>query len=243
MKSTIFILFIFTHFLGNAQFNYFHNNTFYDFTLASSGKQSAATLSWSHLHGLGKNKKFRIGYGLRITSSFGGKVQFITAPAKLTSGTTGPGVIFAENIPTNFDTLNFSSYQINMVNAAIYLNYSFSPKLEIEFNIDAIGFSFGKGQTGEYKSSKRLLSPNTNLKQQSDPTSLNALLVSDNDIGSLNSEILFKYWFKPNWALKAGGSFIFSEYTTANKLYLNNDRFRNKAFLPMLGLVYTLNRL
>jgi hypothetical protein len=65
------------------------------------------------------------------------------------------------------------------------------------------------------------------------------LLTSDNDIGSLNSEILVKYWFNPKWALKAGASFSFTEYTTANKLYLENDRFRNKSLQAMVGISYS----
>lgn len=225
-----------------AQTNYFKTNSFYDFSLATNGNQLAGAIAWNHLHGIGKSKKFRVGYGLRFTSGFGGKTNFITAPAKLTSGTTGPGVIFSENIPANFDTLTFNNYQVNALNFAIYLNYAFSPKLEVEFNIDAVGLSFGSEQTADYNSSKRLLSPNTDVKQSAKPTSFNALLISDNDIGTLNSEILIKYWLSSNWALKAGGSFIFTEYTTNNQLYLNNDRFRNKAFLPMLGIVYTPQR-
>lgn len=242
MKRTLLFLSLFTALTSYAQTNYFTTNSYYDLSLASTGSQSAAALAWSHLHGIGKNKKFKIGYGVRFTSGFGGRTDFITAPAKLTSGTTGLGVLFSETITANLDTLSFNSYQVNMVNAVIYLNYAFTPKWEVEFNIDAVGFSFGQKQVADYNSSKRALSPNTDPKQEAKPTGYNVLLTSDNDIGSLNSEILAKYWFKNNWAIKAGGSFIFSEYTTKNDLYLNNNRFRNKTFLPMIGLVYTPNR-
>ncbi|MCU0422454.1 MAG: hypothetical protein MUC81_06545 [Bacteroidia bacterium] len=225
-----------------AQSNYFTTNSFYDLSLSSSGSQHIGALSWHHLHKLGKKKKFSIGYGLRFTSAFGGKTDFITADAKLTSGKTGLGVLFSDNILANFDTLSFGSYQINAINASIYLNYAITSKLEIEFNIDAIGFTFGAERTADYNSSKRLSSPNTLTQQRAKPTAFNLLLTSDNDIGSLNSEILIKYWFKPNWGLKAGGSYLFTEYTTNNKLFLNNDRFRNKFFVPMIGLVYTVKK-
>jgi hypothetical protein len=76
-------------------------------------------------------------------------------------------------------------------------------------------------------------------KQEAKPINLNALLISDNDIGSLNSEIKIKYYFKPNWAINFGGTFIFAEYTTANKLFKDNDRFRQKTFMPMIGICYT----
>lgn len=240
MKNlSLFSLALLTVYFANAQSNYFKTNSFYDVSIASNGNQFAGAIAWNHLHGVGKNKKFSVGYGLRFTSGFGGKTDFITAPAKLTSGSTGPGVLFNEIIPANLDTLSFGSYQANTLNAAIYLNYAFSSKWEVEFNIDAVGFTFGAAQTADYNSSKRLLSPNNSVKQEAKLTGFNALLISDNDLGTLNSEILVKYWFKQNWAIKAGGSFLFTEYTTSNPLFLNNDRFRNKAFLPMIGIVYT----
>lgn len=238
-KALSVLIFLFVTLTVQAQKNFFRENNFYDLTVSSNGNQYLGAIAWSHLHGIGLAKKLKIGYGLRFTSGFGNRTNFITAPAKLTSTTTGLGVIFSENVPGNFDTLFLGSYQVNSFNAVIYINYAFSSKWEIEFNIDAVGISFGAAKTADYNSSKRLLSPNTNTRQVANPTRLNLLLTSDNDIGSLNSEILVKYWFKNDWAIKAGGSFIFSEYTTSNSLFLNNNRFRNKAFLPMIGLVYT----
>jgi hypothetical protein len=212
-----------------------------DISLSSNGAQSAISAAIHHYHQLGKSKKFGIGYGLRYTGNFGSNSDFITAPATLTSGKTGPGVLASETILANLDTLNFASHQVNSFNLAIYLNYAITKKLKLEFNIDAVGFSFGSNQTSEYTSSKRSLSPNQDIKQPAKVTGLNALLISDNDIGSLNSEILVRYSLNSQWTLKAGAAFIFTEFTTDNPLYLNNDRFRNKSLQPMLGLSYQIN--
>jgi len=220
------------------EFRYLKENNYYDLSLSSNGKQHASAISWNHLHGIGRAKKFSIGYGLRFTSAFGRQADFITAPAKLTSGTTGVGVIFSDNVFGNFDTITLANYNTNSINATIYLNYKINTKLEFEFNIDALGLTFGTSKTADYNSSKRIISPNTNTSQTANPTLFNILLVSDNDLGSLNSEILVKYWLTPKIALKLGGAFLFAEYTTNNKLYLDNDRFRNKTFLAMIGVSY-----
>ncbi|MES2690878.1 MAG: hypothetical protein V4658_10780, partial [Bacteroidota bacterium] len=161
------------------------------------------------------------------------------APSRLTSGEQSPLVIFSDNKLQNFDTISFSSYNTNSLNISIHLNYAISPRFDIEFNIDAAGLSFGSARTADYNSSKRAQSPDKNTKQNARPTPFNALLISDNDIGNLNSEIFVKYWFNPRWAVKAGGTFVFAEYTTDNELFLNNDRFRNKVFLGMIGLSFS----
>jgi hypothetical protein len=218
---------------------YLKQNSYYDLTYSTNVKQSVIALNWSHLHGLGKSKRFSIGYGIRFNSNFGTTSDFITAPAKLTSGTTGPGVIFSEIILENLDTISFNKYLVNSLNLAIHLNYKLKSNWMLEFNIDALGLSFGPEQIAAYNSSKKSLSPSKELDQAAKPTLYNILLTSDNDYGSLNSELNLKYWINPNWAIKAGVSFSFIEYTTKNKLYINNDRFRNKSLQGLIGISYT----
>ncbi|MFZ4796907.1 MAG: hypothetical protein ACOYMA_05400 [Bacteroidia bacterium] len=220
--------------------NYFKNGlNNYGIAVASNESSSAVSINWNHQHFVNKNKKFSIGYGIRFNSNFG-KGDFRTAPSKLTSGVESPLVIFADDKPENFDTISVNNFAVNSLNASIHLNYAFTKKWEVEFNIDAVGFSFGNNVIADYNSSKRLTTnPVLNTKQEAKPTSLNALLISDNDIGSLNSEIKIKYFFKPNWALNFGGTFIFAEYTTTNKLFKENDRFRQKSFMPMIGISYS----
>jgi len=235
MKKFLLLLsFLVNALLADAQYLKSSNQAI-DLAFSSNGSQTALSLGWSHLHGLGKKKNFRIGYGIRYSQNFGSNTTFVTAPAELTSGQTGLGVLFSDYIPENFDTLTFSKYSVGSFNLSIHLNYRIKTKWEVEFNIDADGVSFGKKQDTKYESNK-----NTNFGevQPASPTSLNLLLTSDNDIGSLNSELMARYWFKPTWSIKAGATFIFAEYTTNNKLYLDNDRFRNKALMGMIGISY-----
>lgn len=215
---------------------YKYNNHF-DLSLGVSSGQFSGALSWVHFHGIGKKKKMKIGYGVRFTGYTGNDLNYITAPAKLTSGQTGPQVLFTEIDPANYDTLFLSTARVNAFNASINLQYSFSKNFDIGFNIDAVGISFGSSQTGKYLAEKR---PVTMSEiQEAKPTAFNALLISDNDLGTLNSELFVRYWIKNKIGIKAGLGFLFTEYTTTNKLVLDNDRWRNKSMMGMIGVTYT----
>ena len=218
--------------LGYSQSN--NNKAVADVAIAFGNGFSPA-LSYSKVWSLTKNGHFKIGTGLRFTSLFASQSYFITAPAKLTSGETGPQILFKDNIPANIDTLSLNKVQVNYLNIPIYLQYSFK-KVDIGFNIDAIGFTFGGSQSGRYITSKSKTFNNTS--QTASPTVFNALLVSDNDLGSLNSELFIRYWIKPNLGIRIGTSFQFAEYTTDKKLRLDNDRFRYKTLLPFVAVSF-----
>ncbi|MCU0451100.1 MAG: hypothetical protein MUC97_14880 [Bernardetiaceae bacterium] len=206
----------------------------FDFAIAAGNGLYVAP-SWSRFHGLGAKGKFQLGYGLRLTSQFGSNVPHLTAPAKLTTGQNGPGVLFQETIEANLDTLTLQNVQVNSLNASIHLQYAFSPKLEVGFNIDAIGFSFGGQQSGRFEARSAGRAPSTEMAS---PTTFNLLLISDNDLGSVNSELYVRYWLSPRWALRGGLGFAFSEYTTSRTLTLDNDRFRAKRLMPMLAVSF-----
>jgi hypothetical protein len=213
----------------------FKFNNSIDFSLFAGPKQYGAALSAVHFVNVKAIKNFKIGYGIRLTSQFGNKLNYTTAPAILTSKQRGPQVFFSEVYPENIDTFYVSSSQVNALNLSINLQYNLSKKLEVGFNIDAIGFSFGKGISGNYKSYQDIT--NTAL-QSAKPTSFNLLLISDNDIGSLNSELYFRYWCNKKIGVKFGATFLFTEYSTANKLRLDNDRWRNKSLMALLGITF-----
>lgn len=240
MKKIFTLILLILLGFGSTQAQYLRSeNQHYDLSLSSNGSQHNLALSAVHLHPLGKKQKFSIGYGLRLNLGTGSNTDFWTAPAKLTSGKTGPGVFFSDNIFSNFDTIHASSYFAGSLNASIHLNYRITSKWQVEFNIDAVGLSFGSEINADYKTSKR--AANQAQTQKAKPTPFNLLLISDNDIGNLNSELFVAYSLTPKWGLRAGATFIFTEYTTENKLYLNNDRFRNKALMGMIGIRYTPN--
>jgi hypothetical protein len=220
----------------------FNNN--YDLAFSVGDKEVVGALSWNHFHGIGKKKqRFKIGYGIRFTSYYGysaGKL-YTTAPSKYTSTTQGLGTIASETIEKNIDTLAFANPQMNSLNLSINLQYSITKKLEVGFNIDAVGVSFGGKQIGSIISS--VYDPGQSFVQDAKPTTFNLLLTSDNDIGSLNSELYLRYWLSEHFGVRAGYTFYFSEYTTTQNLAfdsgrIQNDRFRLKSGLLMLGVTY-----
>jgi hypothetical protein len=208
-----------------------------DLTGSIGSGQGSVAASYIHNWHLGKKQKFSIGAGARFTSYFGSNQYFISAPAKITSGSSGPGVLFEENIPANIDSLLVSSTNINALNLSINLGYRITPKLSAGFNIDAIGFSFGGNKAVRYVNGTTIV--NTTAK----PTGFNALLISDNDLGALNSELFATYSFNKKWSAKLGYQFLFTEYTTATKVQQfpqANDRFRNKVSALAVGVRYQL---
>jgi len=183
---------------------------------------STWALSWNHLHHFGRQGRINIGYGARWNSTFYNNQEYLTAPHKLQK--------------TDMDTLVFGRSQVNSLNLTINLQYNFTRKFEVGFNIDALGFSFGKAQTGVFTASTYTGGKITT--QVAKPTTLNYLIAGNHDKGTLNSEFYGKYWIASKWAIRGGATLIFTEYTTDKKLTLDNDRFRNKSFQFMLGVVY-----
>ncbi|MCU0341763.1 MAG: hypothetical protein MUE30_17960 [Spirosomaceae bacterium] len=218
---------------SHAQFSYPKKQTYADLALSAGGGFSGAA-SYNTLYGVGKSKRFKIGWGVRLTSFVGNNLDYYTAPAKLTSGEYGPQVIFKENILSNIDTLQLTNTQTNALNLVIHLEYSFK-RLGLGFNIDALGLTLGGEQSGRFIA-KSTGSRLHNTTQTAKPTTLNALLISDNDWGSLNSELYARYWLTDKIGLRAGASFQFTEYTTSRKLTFENDRFRNKILMPFVGV-------
>lgn len=206
-----------------------------DLSFASSFQNAgAAAISWQKMvqPQFIKSENFFLGYGIRFTSNGAQNKSFVTAPAKVSEGN-----FFKKQNEDKLDTLVLNSSNTNSLNLAIYLAYKLSPKLTLEFNIDAIGFSFGGEQEGLYYASSQNYPVTT---ERANVTSFNALLTGDYDWGSLNSEFSLNYSINNKWTIRPGVSFIFSEYTSARKLAFNNDRYRNKSLYPMLALRYNL---
>ena len=208
----------------------------------------ALALTGIQYWGVGKRKKnLKFGLGARFTSSFGSnKLEYITAPAILTSGKTGPSVFFAEQITQNIDTLSLNATQVNALNAYLALRHDFAQKWGIEFNIDLIGLSFGGNKEGKlvYGDGNQSL-----RNSKAKPTAFNALLISDNDLGSLNSALMLSYKIKPQIKILAGASFLFNEYTIESPVTytnsigtkVNTDRYRTKQLLFGIGANYVFN--
>jgi hypothetical protein len=224
MRTILFIALMVLPYMGKAQSVVGGSLAF--------GKSFVPSVSWSKT---GQKKKFGIGYGARVSGVFSGKQDFITAPAKLTSGKEGPAVLFiSELLEENLDTLQLQRTGIFAFNAFVNLQYRVNAKFSLGFNIDVVGFSLGGRQTA-------LFNPeNTPQGTTAKPTSLNLLLISDNDIGTLNSELYAQYRVSERVSAKLSLTFAFAEYTAATKLAFDNDRFRSKIPALGLGIAYQL---
>jgi hypothetical protein len=215
---------------------------FLDFAATIGTSQGSFAFSYVYNWKLGKNKRFEIGIGARNTLYLGTKTDFITAgPAKLTRTNTIPFLIFfAGQNEQNFDTLEVQRPLINSVNISANLGYHISPKFYAGFNIDVIGFSFGR------KGSAVLKSNGFNFTEPAaKPTAFNVLLTGDHDKGSLNSEFFLRYQLNKKWSIKGVYQFLFVEYETDRVKQTAPDgtvvsRFRNKANNFGLGVSYHL---
>jgi hypothetical protein len=191
-----------------------------------------------------KQTKFQLGFGVRLTQvSAGHCIRYITAPAKLTTGKSGLGVFFANQVATNADTVGLDNSSVTAINAMVALNYHINSKFNVEFNIDLAGLSFGGKQNAFLRRQNGV--DDTLSVATATPTNYNALLTSDNDLGTLNSEVVGVYKLNNHWKLKAGLGFLFTEYTFTTPTYKNtsgttitNDRFRNKSMGANVGIIY-----
>jgi len=211
--------------------------SFTEATLAAGSYRGTFTATYFYNWRFGKNDRLAVGTGARFTSFLGSNLYYITAPAALTSGSTGPLVLFKENISENIDSFLIKSPQVNSLNIAINIEYRFGNNLTGGFNIDALGFSFGKKTRANY------INGDQGKITNASPTAFNILLVSDNDRGSLNSEFYARYFLNQKIALKGAAQFLFTEYTAETEVQeepQKNDRFRNKALLLAIGISYKL---
>jgi hypothetical protein len=242
MKNiTLFLLLTITSFSISAQ-EFKDSYKTVDLALGGGKGGFSPAVSFTQMWGLGKSKRFQIGYGVRVTSYFGGAADFRTAPAKFTSGTSSFSALFSDDIVANIDTFRVKSFQTNALNISINLQYALSKKLEVGFNIDATGKTWGGTVSGDLISTKnkRKFKDGTTTSE-ANPETWNFLLISDSDIGSLNSEIYARYWVTDKIGIRAGASFQFVELTTDKKVEINqklNDTWRNKSLMPMVAFSY-----
>lgn len=210
-----------------------------DLAVSTGQSQGAGSGSYVHQWWLDKKHKWGLGAGLRFTSYLGYKKEFITAPSSLTSGSNSPFILFKENIEANIDTITVQRPQVNALNLSFNAGYQVLPRFMLGFNIDVVGFSFGRSTNAIYTMNES--SSSVNAK----PAGFNLLLISDNDLGNLNSEFFIRYSINRRWSLRVLYQFLFTEYkTTVPVQYYPepNDRFRNKVSALGIGLSYHLKK-
>ncbi len=214
----------------------------FDVALGGGKGGFSPAVSFTQMWGLGKSKRFQIGYGARVTAYFSGAADFRTAPANFTSGSSSFSALFADDILANIDTFRVKEFQTFALNLSINIQYALSKKLDVGFNIDATGKTWGSTILGDLVSTrnKRKFKDGSTISE-ANPETWNFLLVSDSDIGSLNSEIYARYWVTDKIGIRAGASFQFVELTTEKKVEINqklNDRWRVKSLMPIVAVSY-----
>jgi hypothetical protein len=172
---------------------------------------------------LDKKSRFLIGSGVRFTGFYANNVTLTSAPPNLARD------------PASVDTLFAPAPNINALNLLITLAVNVSPKIQLGFSIDALGFSFGPTGKPDF-----VASGNRSTVSAS-PTRFNVLLIDNNDIGSLGSYIFGRYRFSNKVGIKLAYQHLFNELTTTTTVQTipeANDRFRVKSNLAYLGIQY-----
>jgi hypothetical protein len=196
---------------------------FADLSFGFGKSQGSIVAGYFYNLNLGIKKKFFIGTGVRFNAYYGSKINYLSAPAKLAG----------EESKT--DTLIAPKPGVYAINALINLGYNLNPKIQAGFNIDLIGFSFGP------KGKPTFITNGVATVTQAKPTGFNALLVGNNDRGTVNSEFYLRYKINNQFGVKAAYQYFFTELTTTTKVQTvpeSNDRFRNKASLFSIGVSY-----
>ncbi|HEY9045842.1 MAG TPA: hypothetical protein VIN08_08100 [Ohtaekwangia sp.] len=220
----------------------YYEQHYFDVAVSGGSGKFAGALAWNHLHGFGKKQqRFKAGYGVRFTGFVAANKYYTTAPAKYTSTEQNLGTIFSKTLQENIDTITTATAATYSVNLAVYLQYTLRPRLDIGVNIDLLGFSFGSEKRFNILSS--VYDAGQAPVQQASPTSFNLLLTSDNDKGSLNSEFYIRYWLTEKIGIRAGYTFLFSEYRTKQNLSFDNgrimnDRYRYKAAMALVAVTF-----
>jgi len=181
-------------------------------------------LSWNTSYGMFSSNKFRLGYGIRFSGFTGSELNYITAPADLTGD------------DNTIDTLLVNSPRTMGLSALVNLQYQFSSKFKLGFNIDAIGLGFGSTDNSRFISSENTGQYPETI--EASPSTFNLLLGGDNDLGQIKSEFYIAYALSEKTWLRGGMDMTFSEYTSSQELTNNNDRFRYKPVLVFLAISY-----
>ncbi len=167
-------------------------------------------------------KKFYLGTGLRFNGFSAKNVYFTSAPSGLYN-------------TNESDSILAPAPAIYAINALLNIGYQFTSKLEIGFDIDVFGFSFGPNGSPTFISNGQQQLAKVN------PTPFNLLLVNTNNRGSLLSNIYIRYNISNRWGARISYQKSYVEIKTEQVLQTTperNDRFRYVSRLFGLGVSY-----
>lgn len=216
------------------------SNKSIDLTGAIGKSESALSGSYGYNWKLGASKKWKAGLGLKLSSWFGVKKEFTTAPARLSRSTKVPVVVyFANKQEQNIDTLTVQRPLINSINISANVGYTLN-RWQIGLTLDLIGYSFGRTTSG-------ILTSNgyTRTEASAKPAAFNLLLTGNNNYGTLYSELFLSYELSKRWSVTGAYDVVSAEYKTSTIKQKAPDgsivhRFRYKAGNAGVGVTYHL---
>ncbi len=194
---------------------------FLDFAGGSNSFDNHLSASFGHKWYCDSHPNVYFSLGWRNSLLSGNQSDYYSAPPEYWSDKTKRDTLSVSN-PLHFNSTIFAS-------AAI----TFFSRLEMGFNIDLIGLTYGPKKSSNYN-------PNSNAVDVSSSTLGPSLLLSGSrDIGMLKSEFYSGFQVTNKWMIRGGMSSFVAEYKTEDELQQGNSRFRNMEFMPFLAVRYS----
>jgi len=193
-----------------------------DLSLAGLANSQIVSLGLWEEWGLGKNQAWKVGYGVRLSSYFGNQINHFSAPPDF------------YNDEATRDSVWVGKPQMSNIALYIGAGYVIKDRVEIGFNIDVVGYTFGGDKAATYIGAGNEVTTTVN------PGSVTALLIGANDIGMVKSEFFAGYKFNDKFKARLGWVSLFTEYRTPTELQAGNTRYRGTGLMPMLSATYTL---
>lgn len=177
--------------------------------------------SYFHTWKVGKRRALQLSYGIRHSHYFGKDVTHRSAPPEFYGDEALEDSVFV------------GDPKMGNITLFIGASYLIKNRVELGFNIDAIGYTFGGDRDAIFTSS------GVETPVTVSPNSITALLVGANDIGMLKVEIFAGYKFNSRWTARIGVNNLFTEYRTPTELQAGNTRFRAEGTAFMVSGTYT----
>lgn len=193
------------------------------FTLALGvgNELGAGSLGYAAMYGFGESQRLRIGAGVRLNLALG-----ITDSVPYRSA-------IIDTLDNRFrDTLLVEKPFLGSANLGFYISYDISDRLEIGASTDLVGLGFGADKNA-------LLINGITRDTLSVEAEVRSFVSAYKIRGTLNNEIFVGYKFNPRWRLRLGMQYLITEYLTKEKIFNNNNVFKNRGVLGFISITFT----
>ncbi|RRB00816.1 hypothetical protein [Larkinella rosea] len=207
------------------------------------------SITYYEMLNVDRSQLFSIGWTIKLNTFYGDNLNYTTAPAHLTRGKSGFAALSAPIKPANIDTMRFDYVTATAVNLGLRAQIRLGP-VEVGASADVLGFGFGKGRQGRYRSSTgryevrnttgtadSVITFRSNPLQSAQPQRVNVRLLGDNDLGSLSTEVYVRLRLMRRLGIKAGYQWITTAMRANNvNIEDDNQRFRNRASMAYVAV-------